>query len=136
VSSTSWTPDEDFGLLFEALRLYDAAACADADADQRPETAPPPSPPPRLSRRWPRLLVVVTGSGPLRARYEAAAAAARLRHVAIRTAWLEAADYPRLLASADLGVSLHASSCGLDLPMKARHTHACIDARGMHACLA
>jgi beta-1,4-mannosyltransferase len=126
VSSTSWTPDEDFGLLFEALRLYDAAACADADAEQRPD-APPP-----LSRRWPRLLVVVTGSGPLRARYEAAAAAARLRHVAIRTAWLEAADYPRLLASADLGVSLHASSCGLDLPMKARRASS--DARAMHVC--
>ena len=41
-----------------------------------------------------------------------------LQHVAFRTAWLAAADYPVLLGSADLGISLHTSSSGLDLPMK------------------
>lgn len=102
MSSTSWTPDEDFGLLLAALASYDRAASGASAA----------------ARALPRLLVVVTGSGPLRARYEAQAAAMALRRVAVRTAWLEAADYPRLLACADLGVSLHASSSGLDLPMK------------------
>jgi hypothetical protein len=44
----------------------------------------------------------------------------RFEHVAFRSLWLEASDYPLLLGAADVGVSLHASSSGLDLPMKVR----------------
>ena len=102
VSSTSWTPDEDFGVLLDALTLYDVVAGADEDA----------------SEKYPDLLVIVTGKGPQRAHYESRMRTLRLNRVAVRTAWLESGDYPTLLGAADLGVCAHTSSSGLDLPMK------------------
>ena len=102
VSSTSWTPDEDFGVLLDALTLYDQVAGADVEA----------------MARYPDLLVVVTGKGPQRAHYESRMRSLRLKRVAVRTAWLESGDYPTLLGAADLGVCTHTSSSGLDLPMK------------------
>ncbi|CAI5937344.1 unnamed protein product, partial [Closterium sp. NIES-65] len=68
--------------------------------------------------KFPTLAFIVTGKGALRSHYEAKMRRLRLRHVSFRTAWLAPEDYPRLLGSADLGVSLHTSSSGLDLPMK------------------
>jgi beta-1,4-mannosyltransferase len=40
------------------------------------------------------------------------------RKVNIRQAWLAVDDYPKIVATADLGVCLHFSSSGFDLPMK------------------
>ncbi len=68
----------------------------------------------------PKLVVIVTGKGPLKAMYEQRMRELDLRHVAFRTVWLQQADYPVLLGAADLGVCLHTSSSGLDLPMKVR----------------
>jgi len=111
VTSTSWTPDEDFGvLLAAALQYEEAAAAASRSKPSRSRAAPKPS--------LPRLLIFVTGRGPQRAEFEAQMRRLDLRYVAFRTVWLEPRDYPVLLGCADLGVSLHASSSGLDLPMK------------------
>lgn len=102
VSSTSWTADEDFSLLIDALLQY----------SERAQTQP----------HLPQILAIITGKGPQKEMYlqkiAALEAAGRLQKVTIRTAWLTVSDYAQLLASASLGVSLHTSSSGVDLPMK------------------
>ena len=103
VSSTSWTPDEDFQLLLDALVQY--------VRDVRPGARPP-------------ILAVITGKGPQKAMYERKLAQLAKdgqlppAEIAVRTAFLPMSDYARLLALADLGVCLHMSSSGVDLPMK------------------
>ncbi|KAF1984430.1 glycosyltransferase family 33 protein [Aulographum hederae CBS 113979] len=77
VSSTSWTADEDFSLLLDALVIYSAKATTNT--------------------KLPKILAIITGKV---------------------TAWLSTEDYASLLGAADLGVSLHTSSSGVDLPMK------------------
>ena len=91
---TSWTADEDIGVLLEALALHDAAGVQTS------------------------LLALITGQGPLRPAFERRIAALRLERTAIRTLFLAPADYRALLRAADVGVSLHRSSSGVDLPMK------------------
>jgi beta-1,4-mannosyltransferase len=106
VSGTSWTADEDFGVLLTAAAKYDRALRAAPGA---------------ISARYPRvLLFAVTGRGPERERHLAHARSLKLRRVAFSSCWLDdPRDYAKLLGCADLGVCLHQSSSGLDLPMKA-----------------
>uniref|UniRef100_A0A0E0CW78 Glycosyltransferase subfamily 4-like N-terminal domain-containing protein n=1 Tax=Oryza meridionalis TaxID=40149 RepID=A0A0E0CW78_9ORYZ len=96
VSSTSWTPDEDFSLLLEAALMYDRRVAATLAEDDSMDEG----------KLWtdikngkqfvyPRLLFIITGS-------------------------------------ADLGVSLHTSSSGLDLPMKVVDMFGC----GLPVCAA
>ncbi|KAF9873184.1 hypothetical protein CkaCkLH20_09347 [Colletotrichum karsti] len=106
VSSTSWTPDEDFGLLLDALVAY-----------AHPEEAVSES---GVGR--PPILAIITGKGPQKAEYEEKIKTLRLEGrlpgITILTAWLSTREYATLLACADLGVCLHMSSSGVDLPMK------------------
>jgi beta-1,4-mannosyltransferase len=102
VSATSWTPDEDFSLLLDALVAYSAQCTS--------------------KTHLPKLLAIITGKGPEKEYYlnriRQLNQEKKLLNVVIKAAWLTHADYALLLASADLGVSLHTSSSGVDLPMK------------------
>nr|GMD34984.1 UDP-glycosyltransferase TURAN [Ipomoea batatas] len=119
VSSTSWTPDEDFGILLEAAVMYDrrVAAILNEDDSSGEELLWEEI---RNEKQflYPRLLFIITGKGPEKEKYEQKIRKLNLKRVAFRTMWLPAEDYPVLLGSADLGVCLHTSSSGLDLPMK------------------
>ncbi|KAB1263083.1 Chitobiosyldiphosphodolichol beta-mannosyltransferase [Camelus dromedarius] len=98
VSSTSWTEDEDFSILLEALEKFEQLI---VDGESLPS-----------------LVCAITGKGPLKEYYSRLICQKHFQHIQVCTPWLEAEDYPLLLGSADLGVCLHRSSSGLDLPMK------------------
>lgn len=99
VSSTSWTEDEDFSILLNALQEYEKTITLNES-------------------KLPDLVCVITGKGPLKEFYMAIIELRKFKHVKIITPWLENEDYPKMLAAADLGICLHTSSSGLDLPMK------------------
>jgi len=99
ISSTSWTEDEDISILFSALELYDNVIR-------------------NGTKDLPNIVCVITGKGPLKEHYAKTISVMKFQHIKVCLPWLSAEDYPKLLAAADLGVSLHTSSSGLDLPMK------------------
>ncbi|XP_015791108.1 chitobiosyldiphosphodolichol beta-mannosyltransferase [Tetranychus urticae] len=98
ISGTSWTEDEDFSILLNALDIYDEKSCADTSL--------------------PDLICVITGKGPLKTYYQEIISDRCWTRVSVILPWLTTEDYRRMVSSADVGVSLHTSSSQLDLPMK------------------
>ena len=101
ISSTSWTPDEDFGVLLDAIvNLGESIQKRRVSAKKR--------------KPFPNIIFIITGKGPQKAMYQAKIAELQLAQygIYILTMWLESGDYPLLLGSADLGISLHTSSSG------------------------
>ncbi|AET38949.1 chitobiosyldiphosphodolichol beta-1,4 mannosyltransferase Ecym_3466 [Eremothecium cymbalariae DBVPG len=99
VTSTSFTPDEDLNILLGALKIYENSKK-------------------KFDSNLPRILLFITGKGPLKGEYIKRVREYEWNHCHIEFLWLSAEDYPRLLRLCDYGVSLHTSSSGLDLPMK------------------
>lgn len=113
ITSTSYTPDEDIYMLLDAVKQYD-------DIKKKKKN--------KKSSTLPNLRVIITGKGPMLKEiqtYIAEQLSPTLSHVRIYTTWLSTDDYPLVLGTADVGVSLHMSSSGVDLPMKAVDMFGC-----------
>jgi beta-1,4-mannosyltransferase len=104
VCPTSWTEDEDFDLVIDAVPLLDERVRGWEAAG--------------AGRRFPDIVILVTGDGARRAQFERRFAGLPARRIQLRARWLEPEDYPKVVGSADLGLCLHRSSSGLDIPMK------------------
>ncbi|CAK9301959.1 unnamed protein product [Gordionus sp. m RMFG-2023] len=113
ISSSSWTEDEDFSYLIHAMDMYELKL-------KSVQTNVPSS-----SNSYPMIVCVLTGRGPLREYYESMITNKNYEFITFRFIWLDSSDYLTLLTSSDLGVCLHNSSSGLDLPMKILDMYGC-----------
>ncbi|KAI7934815.1 hypothetical protein MJO29_016078 [Puccinia striiformis f. sp. tritici] len=109
VSSTSWTIDEDFTVLIEALAMY-------TRSKKKNEKG---------AESLPKLLCLITGKGPLKEYYLEIISKKSKEEgwedvgIVCQSVWFDdPEDYRKILGAANLGISLHQSSSGLDLPMK------------------
>jgi beta-1,4-mannosyltransferase len=99
LSSTSWTPDEDFDLLLDSFILTEQLLSNQIQSLRK-------------------VLFIITGRGPNKEDFFKKLSGKNLKLFDVKSIWLDSDDYPKLLGSADLGVCLHYSSSGFDLPMK------------------
>lgn len=99
VSSSSYSPDEDFEILVKACDVLEEKISQMRDI-------------------YPHLVFVLTGRGPLRDHFQDIFARKNYKKLTVIMRWLEPDDYPKLLGAADFGICFHYSSSGLDLPMK------------------
>jgi beta-1,4-mannosyltransferase len=99
VAPMGWTRDDDLALLAHALRLLGERMDTDAGHQRG-------------------LHLLVSGNGPLRPEWGPRLRALGTGGLRVDTPDVAPEEYPHLLASGHIGLSLHRSSSGLDLPMK------------------
>ena len=102
VVSSSWSHDDYFELLIETVKKYSAKV---------------------ENKR--SLLFIMTGAGPLRTQYSRVFSGLNLPKIAFEMHWFKMSDYPKIIGSVDFGISLHNSTSGFDLPIKALDYMAC-----------
>jgi beta-1,4-mannosyltransferase len=112
ISSTSWTPDEDFSILLDSfIKTEEMILESIEDKGQKNLMNVD-------KEKIKKVLFLITGRGPLRDSFMKKVSEAKLKYFDVKSIWLESDDYPKLLSLVDLGISLHYSSSGIDLPMK------------------
>lgn len=100
--STSWSADDDFDTLIDAVELYKKASG---------------------SRR--QLEFFFTGAGPKKARLAPRLKALADDLVKVHVKWFEGRDYAQVVGASDFTVCVHRSSSGVDLPIKVLDSFAC-----------
>ena len=103
ISSTSWTPDEDFNMLLNCFIKTEEIIKSDKNID---------------INKLKKVLFLITGRGPMKDNFMKKVQESNLEIFNVQSIWLDSDDYPKLLSLCDLGISLHYSSSGIDLPMK------------------
>ena len=110
ISSTSWTPDEDFSMLFNSMiKIEKQFSEMEKEKEQQQKNQ-------KLNIR--KILFIITGRGPQKEFYMNKIKNTDFKYFIVKSIWLESDDYPKILGAVDLGVCLHYSSSGFDLPMK------------------
>ena len=112
ISSTSWTPDEDFSMLLDAFIKTEEMIKENIEDKSQKNIYN------LTEEKIRKILFLITGRGPMRDKFMEKISEANLKFFDVKSIWLESDDYPKLLSLVDLGVSLHYSSSGIDLPMK------------------
>lgn len=102
ITSTSFTEDEDFNLLIKSLIEFEKYL-QDSKFNNNNNK---------------KIYMIITGKGPKRDYYMNLIKNEKFEKIIIKNVWLKIEDYPKILKISDLGISLHYSSSGLDLPMK------------------
>jgi beta-1,4-mannosyltransferase len=95
IVSSSWSADDNFPLLINAMALYQ-----------------------RVQTQNVNLIFVFTGTGPLKSHYASILKSLQFKNIKIILQWFKTEDYPKIVACADYGISLHDSTSGCDLPIK------------------
>jgi beta-1,4-mannosyltransferase len=118
---TSWTADEDFDLLLESLERADRTLGRGEPRGGNPlglpdALGPGGGNPLGLPAPAPKLAILLTGRGDLRDAFEARLARRQFTAIAVRLADVDPIDYPAVIGMARVGICLHQSSSGLDLP--------------------
>lgn len=102
LSSTSWSPDEDFDILLNAMVKCDGILSNSSSQLMNDK----------------EIYMIITGKGPMRDAFIQKTESKNLKYFKVKTIWLDSDDYPKVLSMVDLGVCMHYSSSGYDLPMK------------------
>lgn len=102
VCPTSWTEDDAFDLLLDSVHQLDELI-SESNLNSIPAV---------------QCLIIITGKGTRKEEFIDQIEKTHWKYSKITTTWLSIQDYSSLIKNADLGVSLHDSASGYDLPIK------------------